>query len=204
MLNLFLELIDRAINLTERKNKRTIASIVKLVDPIFIELRNIHQNYLDVFNNILIKFENNDADTYDKIKLVINDLKKDRIELLSIREEIQTLANDLKDGEFDETVIEFFIAVDAYFPTERFDYGKPSKDRSAFSGLLGDMVRSSSSNKRLSLKTGKPKIVEISKKQITKEICGKINAYIESKRNLWKDVCEKYSAVKKKEVSMSI
>jgi len=204
MLQLFLELIDKAINLSERQNKRTLSQVVNLVEPIFKELRTIHQNYLDVFNKILIKFENNDVDTYEKIKVVMSDLKKDRMDLLSIRDEIQILVNELKEGKFNETVVEFFIAVHTYFPTDKFDYGKPSKVLSAFSGLLGDMIRSYSSYKRLGRRDGKIVVVEVSQDHITKEICGKINYYIESKSHLWKDVCRKYAAVKKMEVELSI
>ena len=203
MLNLFLELIDRAINLTERKNKRTIASIVKLVDPIFKELRNIHQNYLDVFGNALDKMENCNSNVNEKINEIIKELKKDRLQLLSIRDEIQTLAKQLKESKFNDEIIDFFNAVHSYFPTKDLDFGKPPKYKSAVTGLIGYILRAAS-NKRGKRVNGKYTVINVSDGYISKEVCNFINKYIEIKSNQWKIVCEKYAEVKRLEAEISV
>ena len=200
MLQIFLELIDRTVSLLEKKNQRAKTSVTNLVEPIYKELKTIHLDYMDFFNKALLKFEGSESNARNILREVLSDLKMDRVRLQGIRDEVFVLSEKLKKANFEHEVIQFFVSVHEYFPTEKMDYGPPPKYSSAATGLIGDLVQLEYRRPLIRVQ-GKLVPGEHDPSVFREKSMVFIKMYIDIKTRQWKEVCEKYASVKVMEVN---
>lgn len=111
MLDLFLKLIDRLLELRHVEERREAKTFEALVQPAFAELTRIHQAYLDAFTSCLAVLARPDSTTAE----VARDLLAEANRCEASRRRVVVLADELSTRCEHEPMRQFFQCVRRYF-----------------------------------------------------------------------------------------
>jgi hypothetical protein len=119
MLDLFLRLIDRLIDLKRVQGRRDAKTFESLVQPTFADLTVIHQAYLEAFTNCLNALARPETTTAE----VARDLLTEATKGESMRKKIVVLARELETSCETVEMRRFFASVSEYFSRSRVRFG---------------------------------------------------------------------------------
>jgi len=111
MLDLFLKLIDRLIDLKRLRGRRDAKTFDTMVQPVFADLTRIHQTYLEAFTNCLDALRRPESTTAE----VARDLLAEGIKCEAQRRRVVVLAGELETRCEPAEMRRFFASVRAYF-----------------------------------------------------------------------------------------
>ena len=119
MLDLFLKLIDRLIDLKRVQERRDAKTFESLVQPAFADLTVIHQAYLEAFTNCLNTLARPETTTAE----MAHDLLVEATKGESLRKKIVVLARELEASCETVEMRRFFASVSEYFYRSRVRFG---------------------------------------------------------------------------------
>ena len=111
MLELFLKLIDRLIELTRVQGRREAKTFEALVEPVFADLTTVHQTYLDAFTKCLALLERPESTTGEAARELLSEATRCE----ASRRRIVVLGKELSTHCDQAPMREFFDSVCAYF-----------------------------------------------------------------------------------------
>jgi hypothetical protein len=110
-----LKLLDKFIDLLKLRSERRREALKEHIDPLFVDLTRVHENYVETFNEILEKLRERPQPA-DVVRDLITEKKK---ELESLRIKVNSFAQvydeSSKEGNLPDETAEFFQSVLMYF-----------------------------------------------------------------------------------------
>jgi hypothetical protein len=146
MIDALISVADRLIQLKEFQTVQLRLLFDRLIEPIFNDLSNVHQDYLkmfeDIYDSLPYSWEIGSTDYNSRVALCVKQLKKKRLEFEPIRVKVLAVTDELKRQVKNPGVIEFVESAINYFPKgEVFDPSsnmKYSAYTSSSSKLIGE------------------------------------------------------------------
>ncbi len=112
LLDAFIKLADRIINLEKSKlqDKQTLFN--EIVKPLFEEVEPVALNYIDFFRKARQAISKNPRKNLSKVSQTI---REDRDAMLMARIKVRAMADQIKEHIKDEEIVEFAVAVTDFF-----------------------------------------------------------------------------------------
>jgi hypothetical protein len=122
MIDTLIQILDRLIQLLRVRGKRRARRFQELWEPTFRELRDVHGDYLAMFQACkqnLVRIKNNESDGVPVrgLEEIASELRRRRLEFEPVRRQLIALINHTQNLELDDGAHEFLNAILWYFPT---------------------------------------------------------------------------------------
>jgi hypothetical protein len=151
LLDAFIKLADRLINLEKAKLQNRQTLFKEFVKPLFEELEPVASNYMDFFRKARRTINRS---TLNNLRNVVDKIKNEREAMSMARTKVREMAKEIEESINDQEVVEFAKAVKDFFYStpvlqKKFFQNKKSKSRALVRALENVAAR----------KTGKENLI---------------------------------------------
>ena len=186
MVETFIKLLDRMIQLLTVRRKRRVRLFTELWQPTFEELRTVHSDYLTMFQSYstmlkALEWENVESTRLLRLKDIAAQLRDRRIAFEPVRRQLIALIHHSHNIDLDGSSKLFLDALLLYFPTgtNRRLPTEASETLERFEALMQS--------------------VDIRENLLRKESLEELQRYVRGviicQRRAWEEVCETYAAL---------
>jgi hypothetical protein len=111
MIGSIVTVIDRLIDLLDRRKKSARSTFLDHIEPLFLDLSTIHGDYLSSLREIQDLIAQSDATGMD----LESEMRRRQEKFAPLRSKVIALANAIQSSDFDDPVEDFAKAVVSYF-----------------------------------------------------------------------------------------